>query len=438
MSGQSTAMTRVGQSGAVAVRPAYTDEQIQIIKNTIARGTSDNELALFIATATRLKLDPFAKQIYAVMRRSKLSDGTWTNVMTIMVGIDGLRLIAERTGEYLPAEELPTFTYDANGELYSCETYVQKWDQRTQTWRRIPEIAFYSEYVEGFWESGKFKPNANWDRKRHMMLAKCCEARGIRKAHPHETGDVSLPEEFGETSDGEQSVVEIVAEKPRMSAPPPPRQIEAPARGERPAQAALERGQAVAVANEKAAVVEDAAQARKRTRTGAPRESITVTPALGGGGYVGTVGPKSGEIDKAAAGDFLAEPVPANAAPMVTSGAAPVAAGVIASAEAAVSDWTQPPAVTAVLDGIRSAPTVAGLYVFFARAMQIDEAWLPFTLAEYCGRLLHLTRNAQTDTDLVDTAAEWKRLSVGKLATPEELAVARKAHTQRVGELAIK
>jgi hypothetical protein len=73
--------------------PAVADweNKVDLLKRTVAAGATDDELALFIHQAKKTGLDPLARQIYFVKRQGK---------GTIQTGIDGYRLVAERTGKY--------------------------------------------------------------------------------------------------------------------------------------------------------------------------------------------------------------------------------------------------------------------------------------------------------------------------------------------------
>lgn len=68
-----------------------TREQIELVKDTIARGATDTELAMFVEECNSLGLNPFAKEIYFIKYRTK--DGP---SVAMPVGIDGRRKFADR------------------------------------------------------------------------------------------------------------------------------------------------------------------------------------------------------------------------------------------------------------------------------------------------------------------------------------------------------
>lgn len=170
-------------------------DQIELLKTTICKGATDDELKLFIYACNHMALDPFLKQIHAVKRNTKVGE-KWVDIMAIQVGIDGYRLIAERTGRYAPGPK-PAFTYDTERNLISATAYVKK-QTNDGTWHIVEAEAFYCEYVQTVNDrtAGTKKPNHIWASKGHGQLAKCAEALALRKAFPAELSGAYVDEEM--------------------------------------------------------------------------------------------------------------------------------------------------------------------------------------------------------------------------------------------------
>jgi phage recombination protein Bet len=171
----------------------FNQEQVEILKNSICKGATNDEFAIFLMACQKTQLDPFMKQIYSVKRYdNRLKRET----MTIQTGIDGYRLIAERTGCYAPGPK-NTFDYDADGRLVSATAYVKKLT-RDGTWHVVEGEAYFDEYCQTYTDkaTGQKKSTGMWGNMQRNQLAKCAESLALRKAFPAELSGVYTQDEM--------------------------------------------------------------------------------------------------------------------------------------------------------------------------------------------------------------------------------------------------
>lgn len=175
-------------------KPFFTPEQEQMILRTFLGGASKQEAEVLLATVRRRKLDPFSRQVYFVKRYDTQKR---MEVWAIQTSIDGLRSIAERSGKYNGQSE-PEYGSDEYGEFCKVRVYRKDWPAE----HAAVGIAYYEEFVQ---KTREGKVTHFWFKMKRLMLAKCAEALGIRKAFPEETGGLYISEEFG-TPDTEVDV----------------------------------------------------------------------------------------------------------------------------------------------------------------------------------------------------------------------------------------
>ena len=159
----------------------WTPEQTQLISTTIAPGCTGDELRLFAYACQRTGLDPFSKQIYAIKRGGK---------MTIQAGIDGLRSIAERTGQLDGSE---TFWCGEDGQWQdvwlgakppaAAKTIIH----RKGSSHPFVGVARFADYNAG---------QGLWSKMPAAMIAKCSEALALRKAFPADLSGVYSADEM--------------------------------------------------------------------------------------------------------------------------------------------------------------------------------------------------------------------------------------------------
>ncbi|AIE86367.1 phage recombination protein Bet [Fimbriimonas ginsengisoli] len=155
------------------------EAKIDLIKRTVAAGATHDELELFFHQARRAGLDPLAKQIYFVKRKGK---------GVIQVGIDGLRLIADRTGKYAGSDDAEF--EGASDRGYPSKAKVTVYKMVSGQRCAFSATARWDEYYPG--DDQGFQ----WRKMPHAMLAKCAEALALRKAFPSDMSGLYIHEEM--------------------------------------------------------------------------------------------------------------------------------------------------------------------------------------------------------------------------------------------------
>lgn len=173
-------------------------------KNGQIRSLQD--LRYFLFNAAQRGLNPFKNQVHAKYHWSK---DVGKEVLIIVVGIDGLRSIAQKTGKYAGSSKA-TYVYKEDGSIESASIKIYGYNPKTGAREEVAEgEAYFDEYVQ-LKRDGT--PNRFWATMPRVMISKCAEAGALRKAFPEQLDGLYAPEEIQQATVAVEA--EPVAKKP--------------------------------------------------------------------------------------------------------------------------------------------------------------------------------------------------------------------------------
>jgi hypothetical protein len=179
----------------------FDAEQVELIRDTVAKDASPAEFAMFLDMAARYELNPLAKEIFCAKMKGK--DGGSGRV-AIIVGRDGLLKIARRSDEFEGIEgdvvrENDTFSKDSDSILpkhsYTGHALPPKADGKFPEGSRGAIVGAWAvayrkdckpTYFYAPWS--EYVPNADraektpWGKNESAMILKCAQSLALRLA----------------------------------------------------------------------------------------------------------------------------------------------------------------------------------------------------------------------------------------------------------------
>lgn len=204
----------IANDGGALTRLGYSPQQLALIRQTVAKDCSPAEFDLFIQTAASYGLNPFRREIYAIVVNKNNPD---KRQLVLVTGIDGFRRKAEESRDYSPADDEPEITY--RDELKDPKTNPLGIEKAKVTvykkGKPVVGIAYWDEFapLRELWApngmTGKREPSgefeldpskSNWRKMARHMLAKCAEVQALRKGWPSTFSGLYAAEEMDQST----------------------------------------------------------------------------------------------------------------------------------------------------------------------------------------------------------------------------------------------
>ena len=190
--------------------PTEWQQAIDTVKAMCGAEASDADFKVFCYHAQKAGLDPLAKQIYLVTRNAKqknprTGEWEWVKKATIQASIDGMRLVAQRSGVY--AGQVGPEWCGEDGvwkDVWLSKTppaAARVGVLRTDFAAPCYGVARFDAYCQTDRDG---KMTGLWPKMGEVMIAKCAEMLALRKAFPQELSGIYGKEEMEQADGGER------------------------------------------------------------------------------------------------------------------------------------------------------------------------------------------------------------------------------------------
>lgn len=175
-------------SASLAEKFGFSDTQLDLIKRTVAKNATDDELELFFYRCKELGLNPLMPgQVYFLKfkkRNPSKGEDPW-NAGTIIIGLEGFRLRAHATGKLSGIKR--GVIRNPQGACVGgwADVYRSDWTQPAH--EEVP----LNEYMDHYKDTWKNMPET--------MIKKVAEVAALRMAFPNDFAGLYLREEFDKT-----------------------------------------------------------------------------------------------------------------------------------------------------------------------------------------------------------------------------------------------
>lgn len=206
------------QSNAIDFK---SPEIIKTLKATVAVGLNDAEFMMFAEHCKGTGLNPFKKEVWAIKtkgytnKRGEFVEGK----VQIMTGINGFHTIANDNPQY---DGIEVGLIDPNGDYksqaYPKNDYIGAWCKVYRKDRRMPieSAVMLAEYDKSLTEYN-YPDKGIWKTMKRVMIQKCAESVGLRKAFPQQFNGMYTAEEMPAEFAAPQAQVKQVWSDPENS-----------------------------------------------------------------------------------------------------------------------------------------------------------------------------------------------------------------------------